>query len=182
LQSSTKPPSAAPWAAKKLTVTFPTGTKFALGSVKACTLSDSAIKSGKTCPAASKIGSGSASAEAVQNNTGMLSVNGTVSAYVAGAGKMILVVKSTVGKTTQTVVIHETTSGNVLQISVPALKVMGYNVVLTKLQLTVPSKGTGRSSLIKAGRCTNNQWTVKTHFVYTNGQTKNVTTRGGFCT
>ena len=58
---------------------------------------------------------------------------------------------------------------------------MGYDVVLTKLQLTVPSRGTGSRSLIKAGQCTGYQWVVKTHVVYRNGQTRTVTYRSGFC-
>jgi hypothetical protein len=181
LYSTTKPAGQAPWAAKKLTVTFPSGTKFALGSVKACTLSDSQISSGKSCPSGSKVGSGSANAVPISNGKAEGTVNGTVAAYAAGPSKMILVVTSKVGSLTKIVVIHETTSANTLSITVPALKVTVagtmFDVVLTKLQLTVPKHG----GLIKAGKCTSNQFVVRAHFTYTNGKTVDIKS-SSFCT
>jgi hypothetical protein len=184
LYSTTNPAGQAPWAAKSLTVTFPSGTKFSLGSVKACTLSASQLSSGKSCPSASKIGSGSASAVPISNGKATGVVSGSANAYVAGSNKMVLVVKSTVGSLTKIVVIPETTSGDTLSIRVPGLKVtLGgstFNVVLTKLQLTVPKHGTGRGALITAGKCTNDQFVVRTHFVYTNGKTKDIKS-SSFC-
>lgn len=170
----------APWATKTVQITFPTGTKFALGHYKACTLSDSQIQSGRSCPSASKIGTGSDTATTIINGKPAGSFNGTVAAYVAGPGKMIEVVKTKVGAKTATVVIHTITNKNVLSISVPQLKFGAYPIVLTSLKLDVPKKGTGRSALITAGKCTKNQFLVKTHFVYTNGKTKDLKS-SSFC-
>ena len=182
LSSSTKPAGKAPWAAKTVKITFPAHTKFGLGHVKACALSDKQIEAGKTCPRASKIGGGTAEAVPVQNNGSTLgNVNGKVVAYVRSATQMVLVVKSTVGTKTYVIVIPEKTSKNVLSITVPKLTVnlggMTLNVVLRRLQLSVPAKGSGSASLVRAGECVKNKFVVKTHFVYTNGRTKDLTTR-----
>jgi hypothetical protein len=185
LYSTTSPSVKPPWSAQKVTITLPPGTTFSLARFKACTLTDGQIESGKACPSASKIGSGSADAFGIINGKTVGPFPGAVSAYVRSPTRMILIVKATLGSATKTVVINETTSRNVLSITVPQLKVpfggMKVPVVLSKLTLTVPKKGTGSSALIKAGRCTNSQWLVKTHFVYTNGKTWDLTSREGFC-
>jgi hypothetical protein len=171
----------APWVTKTVTVTFPKGTKFNLGQFKACTLSDSQIEHGSSCPSASKVGTGSATATTDINGKAAGSFTGTVSAYVRGVGKMIEVVKTKLGSTTSIVVINTTTKGNVLAISVPPLKFGAYPIVLTSLTLNVkPKLGTGHVPLIKAGECVKNQWVVKTHFVYTNGKTKDLKS-SSFC-
>src|SRR5690348_7736530 len=53
---SVSDPGTAPKAAKQIRIQFPAGTKFSLGRVKACTLSDKQLQAGKSCPAASGIG------------------------------------------------------------------------------------------------------------------------------
>ncbi len=182
--STTNPPGQAPWTAKQLKVTFPAATKFNLGSVNACRLSDSQLSAGQSCPSSSRIGSGSASAVPVSHGKATGTVTGTVGVYVSGANKLILVVKSKAGSVTKTVVIHGTAVSNTLSMTVPPVKVTiagsTFDVVLTKLQLTVSKHGTGKSALITAGKCTKNQFPVKAHFVYTNGKTKDVNS-SSFC-
>jgi len=47
--------------------------------------------------------------------------------------------------------------------------VAGFQVVLVSLKLNVPSRGSGKTALITAGKCTAHSFTVKSHFVYTDG-------------
>jgi hypothetical protein len=171
---------AAPWVTRTVRVTFPARTSFNLGHFTACTLTDKQIQSGKSCPSASRIGTGSDSATTNINGRAAGSFNGTVAAYVRGAGKMIEVVKTKLGSTTAIVVIPTTTNRNVLSISVPPLKFGAYPIVLTSLKLVVPKRGSGAGALIRAGDCVRNQFLVKTHFVYSNGQTRDLKS-SSFC-
>jgi len=152
-------------AAKLVVLRFPAGTKFQLGLVKACTLSDQQLMAGTACPGKSQIGSGSAMASAYPLPQ---TINAGVKAYAAGPHSMTLVVKAT-QPIPQTLVIHVTTSGSKLSIPVPAPTVAGVKVVLTSLQLTVPTRRSGRSALITAGRCTAHNFIVKSHFSYSDG-------------
>jgi hypothetical protein len=154
-------------AAKLVVLKFPAGTRFQLGLVKACKLSDQQLMSGKSCPAASKVGSGSAQASAYPLPQ---TITAGVKAFAAGPNKMVLVVKAT-QPIPQTLVIHETVSGSKLTIPVPTPTVAGVKVVLTSLQLGVPARGTGRHALITAGRCTAKNFVVGSHFVYDDGST-----------
>lgn len=174
------PSGAAPWASKTVRITFPPHTKFGLSHVPGCTLSDKQIQSGQSCPAASRIGTGSDTATTIINGRPAGSFNGTVTAYVRSGGKMIEVAKTKVGTTTATVVISSIAVGNVLSIAVPQLKFGAYPIVLTSLKLDVPQKGSGSTALIKAGDCVKNQFVVKTHFTYTNGKTKDLRS-SSFC-
>lgn len=180
--SSGDPSGKAPWSAKTVKITLPTGTAFGLSHFKACTLSANQIQGGKSCPPNTKIGTGSATATLDVNGKATGSFNSSsANAYVAGPKSMIIVVKTPVGKTTTTVVIKATTSGNVLSIAVPSLKEGSYPVVLTSFALNVPPKtGTNNTPLIKAGKCVNNRFEVETHFSYTNGKTKDLQTNS-FC-
>jgi len=164
---STTSPGEAPKAAKLLVITLPAGTKLNLGSVKPCTLSDAKLMAGKACPAASRIGSGSATASAYPLPQPILA---GVKAYAAGRNKMVLVVTAT-SPIPQTLVIRETTSGSKLTIPVPTPTVAGFQVVLVSLKLNVPARGTGKTALITAGKCSAHSFIVKSHFVYTDGTT-----------
>jgi hypothetical protein len=177
LNSQTNPPGKTPWSTKTVRITFPEGTKFGLGRFKACTLTDSQIKSGRTCPSDTRIGTGKTTASPIINGRPNGVVQGTVTAYIRTGGKMVQVVKSG----GQTLVIHTTVSRNVLSISVPQIHALGYPVVLTSFTLNVPARGKGSSSLIRAGKCVKNSFVVKTHFVYTNGKTKDLKSQT-FCT
>lgn len=162
---STTSPGEAPKAAKLLVITFPAGTKFALSNVKPCKLSDGQLTAGKSCAAKSLIGTGSATASAFPLPQPILA---GVKAYAAGPNKMVMVVKAT-SPIPQTLVIRETTSGPKLTIPVPSPTVAGFQVVLVSLKLNVPSRGSGKTALITAGKCTAHSFTVKSHFVYTDG-------------
>ena len=167
---STTPPGEAPKAAKLVVLTFPAGTKFNLGSVKPCTLSDAKLTAGKSCPAASRIGSGSATASAYPLPQSILA---GVKAFAAGPNKMVLVVKAT-SPVPQTLIIRVTTSGAKLTIPVPTPTVAGFQVVLVSLKLNVPARGSGKTALITAGDCTAHSFIVKSHFVYTDGTTEDL--------
>lgn len=164
---STTSPGQAPKGAKLLVITFPAGTKFGLSHVTPCKLSDSQLAGGKACPAASRIGTGSATASAYPLPQPILA---GVKAYAAGPTKMVLVVKAT-SPIPQTLVIRETTSGAKLTIPVPTPVVAGFHVVLVSLKLNVPARGSGKTALITAGKCTAHSFIVKSHFVYTDGTT-----------
>ena len=154
-------------AAKLLVVKFPAGTKFQLGLVKACKLTDQQLMSGMSCPAKSKVGTGSAQASAYPLPQ---AITAGVKAYASGPHSMVLVVTAT-QPIPQTLVIHETVSGSKLSIPVPTPTVAGVKVVLTSLQLSVPARGSGRTALITAGRCTAHNFVIKSHFVYDDGST-----------
>jgi hypothetical protein len=134
---STTSPGEAPKAAKLLVITFPAGTKFALSNAKPCKLSDSQLTAGMSCPSASRIGTGSATASAFP--------------------------------LPQTLVIRATTSGPKLTIPVPSPTVAGSRVVLVSLKLNVPARGSGKTALVTAGKCSAHSFVVKSHFVYTDG-------------
>ncbi len=164
---STTSPGQAPEAAKLLVITFPAGTRFNLGSVKPCKLSDGQLTTGKSCPSGSQIGTGSATASAYPLPQPILA---GVKAYAAGPKKMVLVVKAT-SPIPQTLVIRETTSGAKLTIPVPTPTVAGFQVVLVSLKLNVPARGSGKTALITAGKCTSHSFIAKSHFLYSDGTT-----------
>ena len=166
-----------PKAAKLIVVTFPANTTFHLNRVKACTLSNSQLEKGKSCPGTSKVGSGTATAVPVPLP---FTVNAKVQAYAAGASTMVMIVKgsATVGaqKIAQTIVIRETVKGSKLTIPVPTPTIGGVaKVTLTGLKLVVPTRGTAKTALINAGKCTAGQFVVKTHFRYDDGSQKDLT-------
>jgi hypothetical protein len=165
--ASTTSAGEAPKAAKLLVITFPGGTKFNLGSVKPCKLSDGQLTSGKSCPTKSQIGTGSATASAYPLPQAILA---GVKAYAAGPTKMVLVVKAT-SPIPQTLIIRETTFGPELTTPVPTPTVAGFQVVLVSLKLNVPARGSGKTALITAGKCTGHSFIIKSHFVYTDGST-----------
>jgi hypothetical protein len=170
--SSADPSVPQPKAAKLLVVTFPSGTKFNLGKVTACKLSDAALTTGAACPSQSLIGTGSAVANAYPLLT---SVPSTVKSYVSGAHSMVMVATASVLGTTSRTIIHATVSGSKLTIPVPTPVVSTIKVVLVSLKLNVPAKGSGKSALITAGKCTAHKFVVKSHFAYVDGSTFNTT-------
>ncbi len=162
--------SKAPKAATKLTLSFPAGTKFNLSHVKACTLSDKQLTSGKSCPSASQVGTGSA----VASPYPLPDAKAKVKAYVASKTEMVLIVTVT-KPIKQTTVIHENVSGANLNVPVPTPKVDGFKVVLIGLKLNVPARGSGRKALITAGKCVAGKFTFKSHFKYADGSKTVVT-------
>lgn len=164
---STSDPGQPPKAARLVALTFPSGTKFQLGQVKACTLSDAQLTSGKDCPAKSRIGSGSATASAYPLPQ---AITAGVKAFAAGKHKMTLVIKAT-SPIPQTLIVHASVTGSRLTIPVPTPTVAGFKVVLVSLQLAVPARGTGTKALITAGRCTAHSFVISSHFAYDDGTT-----------
>jgi len=171
--SSSDPSVTQPKAAKVLVVTFPSKTKFNLGTplITACTLSDAKLAAGAACPSKSLIGSGSAVANAYPLAS---TVPAAVKAYVAGPNSMVMIATANVGTTMRTI-IHATVSGSKLTIPVPTPVVATIKVVLVTLKLNVPAKGSGKEALITAGKCSAHKFVVKSHFVYVDGSTFNTT-------
>ncbi len=164
-------PGAKPKSATRLLLTFPTGTTFNLATslIKPCTYTDRQLATafGPSCAANSKIGSGSAIANAAPLAS---KVNASVAAFVRSAGEMVLVVKPALPGA-PTIVIDATVSGSKLTIPIPNIKLAGISVVLVALKLNVPALGSGRQALITAGRCSSHAFVVTSHFVYTDGST-----------
>lgn len=169
---SSDPSATQPKAAKLLVVTFPSKTKFNLGTVSACKLSDAKLAAGATCPSKSLIGSGSAVANAYPLAK---SVPANVKAYVSGPNGMVMVATAHVLGATMRTIIHATASGSKLKIPVPTPVVSTIKVVLVSLKLNVPAKGSGKQALITAGKCSAHKFPVKSHFVYEDGSTFNTT-------
>jgi len=168
--SSSDPSVPQPKAARLLVVTFPSKTKFNLGTplVTACKLSDAQLAVGAACPGKSLIGTGSAVANAYPLAT---SVPAAVKAYASGSGSMVMVATANVLGTTMRTIIHATVSGSKLTIPVPTPVVATIKVVLVSLKLNVPAKGSGANALITAGKCSAHKFVVKSHFVYQDGST-----------
>lgn len=156
-------PGKAPRAAKQVTETFPAGTRFDLAVKRSCTISDSQVAAGKSCPASSRIGTGTAAAKAYPLPQ---TFGGSVGAYVAGKTKMLLIANV---KGQKPLAIHVTVRGSRLIIAVPSPVVLGFKVVLTGLKLNVPRFANGKHALITAGKCTQGKFTVSSHFAYADG-------------
>ena len=172
-------PGQKPKAASKVVITFPTGTAFNLTTplVARCTRSDAQLKNqfGRPCPAKSRIGTGTAIANAAPL---VPTVSSRVTAFVGGARTIILVVKPTLPAfAAQIVVLRATVSGPRLTIPVPTVVLPtapgspGIRVVLVSLKLRVPALGTGHTALITAGRCTAHQFVVRSRFTYADHST-----------
>ncbi len=175
-----------PRSATKLVITFPAGTKFNLKtpSRTMCTLSDKQLSNqfGPSCPSKSLIGAGTVGVNAMPITP---PPNGRVKAYIAGANRIVLVIKPTnPAYASKITVIRGTVAGPTMTIPVPQLLIgacggrhqpkcvdpdttfPGVTAVLVSLKLSVPALGSGRSALITAGRCTAHRFVVKSHFTY----------------
>ena len=172
--SSSDPSVPQPKAAKLLVVTFPAKTRFNLATplVTTCKFSDAQLAAGGACPSTSLIGSGSAVANAYPL---LASVPATVKSYVSGSHSMVMVATANVLGTTMRTIIHATVSGSKLTIPVPTPVVSGIKVVLVSLKLNVPAKGSGKTALVTAGKCSAHKFAVNSHFVYVDGSTFNAT-------
>jgi hypothetical protein len=181
-------PGQKPKSAARLVITFPAGTRFNLrtGLRRTCTLSNKQLSNefGPACPSKSLIGTGSADVNAMPITP---APDGRIRAYIAGANKLVLVLKPTLNAyKSQITVIRGSVSGSSLTIPVPQAVIgacgishqpkcsdpkttfAGVTAVLVSLKLTVPALGSGRNALITAGRCTAHRFAVKSHFVYAN--------------
>jgi hypothetical protein len=166
-------PGQKPKSAKTLTITFPAATRFNFTThlVTTCTLTDTQLTAafGPSCPRNTKLGTGSAVANA---SPLAQTVKAHVRAYVGAANEILIVITPTSLPGAPTIVVRATVSGSKLTIPVPQLvrgKSKGFSgvtVVLVSVNLNVPALGSGRSALITAGRCTEHKFLVTEPLVY----------------
>ena len=156
-------------------ITFPAGTKFNFGTklIKPCKLTTKQLETlgGPTCPKSSKIGTGSA----VANASPVLAVpiNASVTSYVRSKSTVVLQVV-THPEIAPPIVILETVSGSKLSIPVPTSS-SGISLVLTSLKLNIPALGSGKTALVTTGKCVAGKYAVKSNFVYADGSTDAIT-------
>ena len=143
---------------RKVTLTFPAGTKIDTSAVARCVKAE-------TCPAASQIGSGTATVKFSTTST-------TIKAKVYNrAGGLFLVFTTPFGTT---VVLNPTLKAGQLTLSVPPLKVGQLKLVLASMSLTINKLGSRAhpyartpSSCPKSGA-----WTFRARFDYVNKTVK----------
>ena len=157
-----------PRSVRQLTITFPVGTRFDLDTplVSDCRVSlrRLAAEFGPSCPGRSRIGRGTAVANIAPFTPA--TVTETVSVYVRGSRRAILIVKPKLpGAPTE--IMNVAAAGRRLTVDVPRL-IWGklIDVVLVSLKLDVPRLGTGSSALITAGRCTDGRFAIAQRFRY----------------
>jgi hypothetical protein len=92
-----------------------------------------------------------------------------VTAY-AYNGQIVLLLAPKVLGAGSVIVLHGKISGSKMTTEVPPLKVGGLTIVITGLQLSVKSVGSGKSTWAKAGTCSKGKFTVKSSFVYETGE------------
>jgi len=166
--NATDPGAVQPQGLKTLTITLPSGTKFNFKSsaLSQCKVSDTEIKAtgGAACPAKSRIGSG----EALANGAPVIpAIPENATAY-AGSGQIIFLLAPK-GPAGQVLVLHGKVSKNVVTTQVPVISAGGLNIVITSLNLTVKTIGSGKQAFITAGKCTKGKFPVKSQFVYQTG-------------
>jgi hypothetical protein len=171
---STDPGAVQPQGLKTLTITLPTGTKFNFKSaaISQCKASDLEIVAtlGSACPAKSSIGSGNA---LVNGAPAIPAIPENVKAY---AGKSdIIFLLTPAAAAGQTLVLHGKVSVNKVTTAVPVLNAGGVNFVITALNLSIKTIGSGSKAFITAGKCTGGKFTVKSGFLYQTGATLSLT-------
>lgn len=170
-------PGAKPQPTRQLVMTFPAGTRFDLGTplLTPCRLTDRQLTTpfGPTCPRRSRIGTGTAVANASPLQQAVPTV---LRAYVTGPDRFILEFIPSLPGTTPSV-IHATISGSQLTLPIPHLTLgrgdgfAGITAVFVSLTLHVPALGHGGNALIVAGRCTAHRFAVTSRFTYADDST-----------
>lgn len=159
-------PGGKPQALKTLTITFPAGTKFNFKSkaIKPCTATDIEIKGtkGTACPTKSKIGSGSAEANATPVFPVPLPESAT--AFASKSDLIFLLLPK--GSAGLALVLHGKVAANKVTVDVPLLQEGPLTSVLSALELSVNKLGKGKSSFVTAGKCKGGKFTVGSSFVY----------------
>ncbi len=167
---SADPGAVQPQGLKTLTIALPAKTKFDFKSsaIKQCTASEVEIKAtlGKACPAKSKIGSGAA----VANGAPVIPVIPENAVAFADKNQIVFLLTPAAGAG-QVLVLYGKVSANTVITSVPVINSGGLNVVITALNLTVKTIGSGSHAFITAGRCTAGKFVVKSSFLYQTGAT-----------
>lgn len=149
--------------ASSVTLTFPRGTKINTSILTKCT-------SATSCPASSRIGSGTATVSVAGATLPL-----PVAAYNR-AGGMVLVVTNPLGAP---VVLQPSLSGRKLQVTLPALSVGGVPITVTGLELTVTKIRSGHKAYITTpSRCPRSgAWTFTGYFTYPNSPATTIKSR-----
>ncbi len=171
--NASDPGAVQPQGLKTLTITLPANTKFNFKSaaIKQCKAGDTEIKAtgGAVCPAKSKIGSG----EALANGAPVIPAIPEVATAYAGNGQIIFLLAPK-GPAGQVLVLHGKVSKNVVTTQVPVISAGGLNIVITALNLTVKTVGSGKNAFITAGKCTKGKFPVKSQFAYQAGASQTI--------
>ncbi|HYB24636.1 MAG TPA: hypothetical protein VED41_12610 [Solirubrobacteraceae bacterium] len=160
-----------PQGLKTLTITLPTHTKFNFKSkaIKLCTAPEVEIKAtlGKACPAKSEIGTGTA----VANGAPVLPMIPEDAVAYAGKNQIVFLLTPATPAGGQVLVLYGKVVANKVTTSVPVITAGGLNIVITALNLTVKTIGSGSNAFITAGKCTAGKFVVKSGFLYQTGAT-----------
>jgi len=161
-----------PQGLKTLTVTFPTKTTFNFKSkaLAQCKASDIEIKAtgGSVCPSKSKVGSGQSTANGAP---ALPKISESVTAFAGKNEILLLLAPKVVGGPGATLVLHAKVSGNKLTTEVPVIPApAGLTIVITGLELSVKSVGSGKTTWAKAGKCVKKKFVVKSTFLYMTGE------------
>jgi hypothetical protein len=161
-------PNGQPQGLKTLTITFPSKTKFNFKSnaIAQCKAGETEIKAtgGAACPPKSRIGSGSATANAAP---AIPSIPENATAY-AGKNEIIFLLAPK-GPAGSVLVLFGKVSSNKVTTELPVVKLGPVNVVITALKLTVNKIGSGKQAFVTAGKCSSGKFKVKSEFLYQTG-------------
>lgn len=147
-------------------LSLPAGTRFGLGAIRHCTLTDTQLTTafGPRCPRASRVGGGTAIANIAPMTP--FTVGESVAAYVRDDHTIILMVTPRLPGASA-IVMPITVSGSRLTLAVPRVvwqKIIHVAQVSLHLRLTAASAAPG--ALITAGRCTGGRFVIDQRFVY----------------
>jgi len=160
-----------PQGLKTLTITFPSKTKFNFKTkaLTLCKATDIEIKAtgGKACPAKSKLGSGGATANGAPV---FPKISESVVAFAGSNQILFLLAPKVLGGPGATLVLHGKVSANKITTEVPPIAVGGLTIVITGLELSIKSVGSGKTTWATAGKCAKGKFTVKSGFLYQTGE------------
>lgn len=170
--ASSDPGAVQPQGLKVLTITFPAKTAFNFKSsaISRCKASDTEIKAtgGKACPSKSRLGAGNA----IANGAPVIpTIPENVNAY-AGSNQIIFLLSPT-GPSGQILVLHGKVQGNKMTTEVPVISAGGLNIVISSLNLSIKTIGSGKNAFVTAGTCSKGKFVVKSKFVYQTGSVLN---------
>jgi hypothetical protein len=158
-------PGAQAVSAKKVTLTFPAGTKINTGALAKCTNPSS-------CPAKSKLGTGTAT---VILGTAQLPLGAT--AYNRAGGIALVVMDPT--NPTQPIVLKPVLVGNKLILNIPTLTKGPFTLILADLSVTVQKIGSGSKAYMRtpATCAKGGTWTFTGQFDYVDGTSQTKTSK-----
>lgn len=168
-----------PQGLRKLTIEFPKKTSFnfktkALALCKATDI-ELVATGGAACPAKSKLGTGSSSANAAPV---LPTIEENVAAYAFNGQIVLLLAPKVLGRGSP-IVLHGKISKNTMTTEVPPLTLGGLTIVITGLKLNVKAVGSGKTTWAKAGKCVKKKFVVKATFLYETGQKLTISSSSG---